>query len=106
MKSRLMKFAGAICLMGAICGPALAQSQPAMPNVAKLEASTEKLAIVSAGAGAVVGVIGFVVHHRHKSDAKKQQKQEANKAVPLAPSTEGASVVSAKLADAPTTGRN
>jgi hypothetical protein len=71
VKSRLMKFVTVMGLSVAICGSGLAQA-PGVPNISKLENSTMRIAIIGSAATAAVGAIGFVVHHRHKGQSKKE----------------------------------
>jgi hypothetical protein len=74
MKSRLVKFAGVICLSAAICGQGIAQSPaPTVPNLGGLEKSAMKLAVVGTAASVAVGVIAFVAHHHHKSQSVKEK---------------------------------
>lgn len=107
MKSRLMKFAGVICLSVVIGGTALAQTQtPGMPDVHKLERSAVKLAIVGAAVPVAIGVLRFAVHHAHRSQSKKKSAYKVA-GVKLAPSSDGASVARVKLSDdALTSGHN
>jgi hypothetical protein len=81
MKSRLVKFAGVICLSASICGQGLAQSQaPSVPNVGGLESSAMKLAVAGTAASVAVGVIAFVAHHHHKSQSGKEK---VSKGIPV-----------------------
>ena len=74
MKSRLVKFAGVICLSAAICSQGMAQSQPpGVPNIGELQKSAMKLAVAGAAVSAAVTVIALVAHHRHKSRSAKEK---------------------------------
>jgi hypothetical protein len=74
MKSRLVNFAGVICLSVSICAQGLAQSPaPAVPNLGGLESSAMKLAVVGTAASVAVGVIAFVAHHHHKSQSGNEK---------------------------------
>lgn len=94
MKSRLVNFAGVICLSVAVCGQGLAQSPtPGVPNLGGLESSAMKLAIAGSAASAAVGVIVFVAHHHHKSQSGKERVSKST------PVTQGQSSLDALKSD-------